>query len=245
IIMANPIPLGQNANFPEVDPIQPELELTPAAPNPEDDEEEELEEEELKEEEMDVDEDEEMDDPKIINPYEELLPQYADFQMKEQAKVEFSTLKRLANGDQRMNSFDDDLLGLDSALREEIQSRNKMEQLVVELGKQVQEIKESDVRAENKKLNTMINTVEENAKYHRESAEYYRNNLARVSWHHNHLRHWSFEVQGQLPPHMRYRETPYVAPAIPVAHDDPNELYVVARNATTVPAVDDDDSATP
>ncbi|GJU67877.1 hypothetical protein Tco_1254136 [Tanacetum coccineum] len=52
---------------------------------------------------------------------------------------------------------------------------------------------------------------------------------------------------GLLPPYVRYRETPYVAHAIlvvPVTHDDPNDPYVTARNAATVPAVDDDGSAT-
>ncbi|GKC87131.1 hypothetical protein Tco_1147780 [Tanacetum coccineum] len=106
--------------------------------------------------------------------------------MKDYVEVEFSTLKMLANGDRHMNLFDDDLSRLDSALREEIQSRIKMEQLVAEL--------------------------------------------------------------GLLPPHMRYQETPCVAPTvlvILVAHDDPNDSYVATHNAATVPAVDDDGSATP
>ncbi|GKC65458.1 hypothetical protein Tco_1098056 [Tanacetum coccineum] len=331
IIMANPLPPGHNADFLEVEPIQPkpaqdmpdlnevlsyveedpeeEPELAPAAPanmngwiewdvlldnlrevpveNPEDDE----------EEEMDVDKDEEMDDPEIIHPYEEMDPVYrpppdsdsepeeavapvgsssTDFssnqrkvftpgllgknvdalyykvkslaqQIKDRAEAEFITLKRLNNGDRCINSFDDDFSGLDSVLREEIQSRGKIEQLVPELGKQVQEMKESDVRAENKKLKKILMTTEESDEYHHKSTEYYHNNLARVSWHHHHLRHWSFEVQGLLPPHMHYRETPYVAPAIPVVpvtHDDPNDSYVAARNAIIVPAIDDDGSAT-
>ncbi|GKC02557.1 hypothetical protein Tco_0994167, partial [Tanacetum coccineum] len=60
------------------------------------------------------------------------------------------------------------------------------------------------------------------------------------------LRYWSFEVQRHLPPHLHYQEAPYVPPTIlviPVAHDDPRDLYVAARNAATIPATEDDGPA--
>ncbi|GKA53226.1 hypothetical protein Tco_0746541 [Tanacetum coccineum] len=140
--------------------------------------------------------------------------------MKDYVEVEFSTLKMLANGDRHMNLFDDDWSKLDSALREEIQSHIKIEQLVVKLGKQVQEMKESDVRAENKNLKTMLKTAEESVEYH-----------------------------CLLPPHHAYQAWRHQVSCtnvlvILVAHDDPNDLYVAVCNATTVIVIDDDGSAT-
>ncbi|GKF70951.1 hypothetical protein Tco_0204008, partial [Tanacetum coccineum] len=75
----------------------------------------------------------------------------------------------------------------------------------------------------------------------------HRRDLDCVTWHHRHLRYWSFEVQRHLTPHLHYQETPYVAPTvpvIPVAHDDLEDPYVAARDATTVPVIDDDDPTT-
>ncbi|GKG11538.1 hypothetical protein Tco_0342938 [Tanacetum coccineum] len=73
-----------------------------------------------------------------------------------------------------------------------------------------------------------------------------RKDLDRVTWHHHHLRYWSFEVQRHLPPHLHCRETPYVTPTVPVVpvdHDDPADLYVVVRDAAIVPATNNDDPA--
>ncbi|GJX58580.1 putative reverse transcriptase domain-containing protein [Tanacetum coccineum] len=63
-------------------------------------------------------------------------------QMKDRAETEFSNLKRLANVD-----------------RDEIQRRNQMQQMVTELGKQVQELQEDDVRKENKKLKMVLEST--------------------------------------------------------------------------------------
>nr|GEV02054.1 putative reverse transcriptase domain-containing protein [Tanacetum cinerariifolium] len=140
-----------------------------------------------------------------------------------------------------MNSFDDDLSELDSALREEILSRSKMGQLVVDLSRQFQEMKEEDARVENKVLKEMLKTAQERAEYHRESAEYYRYCLARVSWHHHHLSRWDFKTKRHLPRDMHYRQVPYnlaTDPAVRARSDDP---YVTARDADNIPARDDDD----
>ncbi|GJR33771.1 putative reverse transcriptase domain-containing protein [Tanacetum coccineum] len=56
---------------------------------------------------------------------------------------------------------------------EEILSRSKMGQLVADLSRQLQEMKEGDSR-ENKVLREMLKTTQERAEYHHESAEYYR-----------------------------------------------------------------------
>ncbi|GJT05312.1 hypothetical protein Tco_0839774, partial [Tanacetum coccineum] len=57
--------------------------------------------------------------------------------------------------------------------------------------------------------------------------------LDRATWYYRQLRHWSLEVQRYLPPHLHYQEAPYVpptAPVVPVAHDDPRDPYVAARD---------------
>nr|GEV47743.1 hypothetical protein [Tanacetum cinerariifolium] len=82
-------------------------------------------------------------------------------QMKDRAKTEFLTMNRLANVDRGMKEFKYDLTGLDSALRDEIQRHNQMEQMVTKLGKQVQELKEDDVRKENKRLKMMLGSSED------------------------------------------------------------------------------------
>nr|GFB94517.1 hypothetical protein [Tanacetum cinerariifolium] len=86
-----------------------------------------------------------------------------------------------------MNSFDDDLSELDSALREQILSNSKMEQLVTALSRQFQEMKEENARLENKELMKMLKTAQDRAEYYRESDEYYRHHLARVSWHYHQI----------------------------------------------------------
>nr|GEY65267.1 putative reverse transcriptase domain-containing protein [Tanacetum cinerariifolium] len=58
---------------------------------------------------------------------------------------------------------------------------------------------------------------------------------------------WSIEVQEHIPTHLHYQEAPYVLPSAPVApvtHDDPRDLDVVARDAATIPAIDDNNPAT-
>nr|GEY17220.1 hypothetical protein [Tanacetum cinerariifolium] len=94
--------------------------------------------------------------------------------MKDRAKTEFLTMNRLANVDRGMKEFKYDLTGLDSALRDEIQRHNQMEHMVTKLGKQVQDLKEDDVRKENKRLKMMLGSAEDCIRFHRER-------LARVS----------------------------------------------------------------
>ncbi|GJW04496.1 putative reverse transcriptase domain-containing protein [Tanacetum coccineum] len=109
---------------------------------------------------------------------------------------------------------DDDLSELDSALREDILCCSKMEQLVTNLSRQIQELKEEDAWVENKELREMLKTAQERAKYYRES--------------------------------MHYREIPYdpaTDPATdPTMHAHSDDPYVLAQDAATVPARDDDDS---
>ncbi|GKB55087.1 hypothetical protein Tco_0905840 [Tanacetum coccineum] len=55
-----------------------------------------------------------------------------------------------------------------------------------------------------------------------------------------HRRVWHIEEDD-------YQEPPYALPEALLAsviHDDPRDLYVVARNAATAPATDNDDSPT-
>ncbi|GJR99589.1 hypothetical protein Tco_0316098 [Tanacetum coccineum] len=106
----------------------------------------------------------------------------------------------------------------DSALREEIKCRSKMEQLVTDLSRQIQELKKEDAWVENKELREMLKTAQERAEYYRESDEYYRHRLARIPY------------------------DPVTDPTMRARSDDP---YVMARDAATVPARDDDDSVPP
>ncbi|GJZ72771.1 hypothetical protein Tco_0636917, partial [Tanacetum coccineum] len=170
--------------------------------------EEKLEEDEMEiddKEEIDVDDEDEMDDSEIINPYEEVDPLNRpppNFDSEPEAvatPVGHSTLHPLPHirrflgivilfiprSDLCMNSFDDDLTELDSTLREQILSCSKMEQLVTDLSRQFQEMKEEN---------------------------------AWVSY------------------------DPAIDPAMRARSDDP---YAMARDATTNPARDVDDSADP
>nr|GEV13227.1 reverse transcriptase domain-containing protein [Tanacetum cinerariifolium] len=88
-------------------------------------------------------------------------------QMKDRSDTESHILKKFGRSNLRMNSFDDDLTELDSTLRKEILNHSKMGQLVADLGRHLQEIKENDARVENKELREMLKTAQENAKYHR------------------------------------------------------------------------------
>nr|GEW15149.1 hypothetical protein [Tanacetum cinerariifolium] len=87
--------------------------------------------------------------------------------------------------------------------------RSNLRQLVADLGRHLQEIKENAARVENKKLREMLKTAQENAEH--------------------------------LPQELHYREVPY-DPAIDAdmraRSDDP---YVMALDAATVPARDNDD----
>nr|GEU53163.1 putative reverse transcriptase domain-containing protein [Tanacetum cinerariifolium] len=225
--MANPLPLGHNADLPKA-----ELEDV-LAKNPKDDKEEELEEEESEEEEM--------DDPKIIHPYKEMdphnrpTPDYDSEPEEAVAPVGRSTLKLLPP----IRKFSSTFYVREGSSSTTFTANHRKVFAPMPLGKNVDALHSkvkssrdegSDVRTKNKKLKTMLKTAEESVEYHRKSAEYYRYNLARVSWHHHHLRRWSVEIQGLLPLHMRYRETPYVAPivlVVPVAHDDPNDKMLL------------------
>ncbi|GJR78409.1 hypothetical protein Tco_0149194 [Tanacetum coccineum] len=107
----------------------------------------------------------------------------------------------------------------DSALREEIMCRSKMEQLVTDLSRQIQELKEEDAWVENKELREMLETAQERA--------------------------GSFEMRRNLPQDMHYKEVPYdpdLDLAMRACLDDP---YVMARDAATVPTRDDDDLVAP
>ncbi|GJV17251.1 hypothetical protein Tco_1362574 [Tanacetum coccineum] len=188
------------------------------------DEEEEPQKEEEFKDEMDIDFDDEMDDPEVIYPYEveadvlppppssdsepedeivptgrstfQLLPPVRRFsvksisqQMNNQAKVEFSNLKGLCDVDRYIKEFDSDL-------RDEIQNRIKLEWNMTTLEDQVQDFVHGE-REENKKLKKVLEST--------------RNDLARVSWDHYHLKHWSVEVRENL----KYRsETPQHLPLI-------------------------------
>ncbi|GJX78170.1 hypothetical protein Tco_0324981 [Tanacetum coccineum] len=73
-----------------------------------------------------------------------------------------------------------------------------------------------------------------------------RGDLDHATWHYHHLRLWSFKVQKHLPPHLHNQVAPYVPPTAPVvlvAQDDPEDPYVAARDAVTIPAIVDDDPA--
>ncbi|GJX29705.1 putative reverse transcriptase domain-containing protein [Tanacetum coccineum] len=135
-----------------------------------------------------------------------------------------------------MSSFDNDLTELDSTLREQFLSRSKMEQLVTDLSRQFQEMKEENARVENKELREMLKIAQERAEYHHESDEYYRHRLARVSWHYHQLSRWEFEMRSHLPQDMHYREVPYDPSTNPVVRARADDPYVMARDAATVPA---------
>ncbi|GKD80225.1 putative reverse transcriptase domain-containing protein, partial [Tanacetum coccineum] len=139
-------------------------------------------------------------------------------QMKDRSDTEFWMLRKFDKSDLRMNSFDDDLSELDSALREDILCCSKMEQLVTDLSRQIQELKKEDAQVENKESREMLNTAQERAEYHCDNAKYYRHHLARVPY------------------------DPAADPAMCACLDDP---YVMAQDAATVPTRDDDDLVTP
>nr|GEX51574.1 hypothetical protein [Tanacetum cinerariifolium] len=106
----------------------------------------------------------------------------------------------------RMDSFDDDLTALDSALREQIQ---EMKKLMAELNEWFQQIQERDLRAENEMLRIRLRAVEEKSEYKHMEAEYYKNDFARVSGYYDDLRGHEYKVRNQLPLKKRYRERQY------------------------------------
>ncbi|GJV77533.1 hypothetical protein Tco_1509117 [Tanacetum coccineum] len=197
-------------------------------------EEEKPQKEEEFEDKIDMDDDEAMDGSEIIHPYEEVdplnpPPPSSDFKPEDViVPTSRSTLQLLPpirrfSGNfyvREGSSSDAFVANHHSALRDEIQCRNQMEQMVTELEKQVQELKEDDVQKENKKLKMVLEST--------------RNDFARVSWDHYHLRHWSVEVREHFPRHMHYRERPRDTTIVPVAHLDPDDPYVSA--ATRVPS---------
>ncbi|GJY90970.1 hypothetical protein Tco_0506166 [Tanacetum coccineum] len=102
------------------------------------------------------------------------------------------------------------------------------------------QIKNDDVRAENKRLRMMLDCSK-----NRTRAAW--RELDRATWHYHHLRRWSITVENLLPPRMQYQEPPYALPEAllaPVIHDDPRDPYIAARDAATAPATDNDDSPT-
>ncbi|GKA50287.1 hypothetical protein Tco_0743360 [Tanacetum coccineum] len=104
------------------------------------------------------------------------------------------------------------------------------------LHRRVRQIEKDDVRVENNKLRMMLDCSED-------CIRATRRDLDRVTWHHRHLRYWSFEVQKHLPQHLHYQETPYVpltVLVVPVAHDDPRDPYVAAHDVATFSATNDD-----
>ncbi|GJU89242.1 hypothetical protein Tco_1301665 [Tanacetum coccineum] len=92
-------------------------------------------------------------------------------QMWDMFRVESSSSKRLEGNDMRMDSFDDDLIALDSTFREQIQ---EMKKLMVGLNEQFQKIQERDLRAKNEMLRIMLRAANEKAKYNHMEAKRYR-----------------------------------------------------------------------
>ncbi|GJR62706.1 hypothetical protein Tco_1504868 [Tanacetum coccineum] len=100
-------------------------------------------------------------------------------------------------------------------------------------------IKQDNVRAENIWLRMMLDCGEN-------CIRTTRGELDRETWYYHQLRQWSIEVQRHLPPHLHYQEVLYVPPTalvVPIAHNDPRDPYVVARDAAPIPAMDDGDAA--
>nr|GFB03157.1 hypothetical protein [Tanacetum cinerariifolium] len=94
-------------------------------------------------------------------------------------------------------------------------------------------MKEKDARVENKVLREMLKTAQERVEYHRESDEYYRHCLARVSWHYHQLSRWEFEIRWPLAQGMHYREIPYDPSTDPTMRARSYASYVTARDAAT------------
>ncbi|GKC96080.1 hypothetical protein Tco_1161522, partial [Tanacetum coccineum] len=108
------------------------------------------------------------------------------------------------------------------------------------LHRRVRQIKNDDVRAENKRLKMMLDCSEFRTR------DAWRE-LDRATWHYHHLRRWSITVENLLPPRLQYQEPPYALPEAllaPVIHNDPRDPYIAARDAATAPATDNDDSPT-
>nr|GEU59771.1 integrase, catalytic region, zinc finger, CCHC-type, peptidase aspartic, catalytic [Tanacetum cinerariifolium] len=212
IIIANTLPPGQIEDLPEDEPVHPEsaLIIPHHAPmhlekEPELDPEFAPFAQAVPDNMNDVDDENKMDDPEIINPYEEvdslnqpppdfdselddgssatafttdhykvfaLRPMGRNYdalhskvntltrQMKDGSDTKFWILRRFDRSDLHMNSFDDDSTVLDSTLREQILSRSKMEQLVTDLSRQFQEMKEENARVENNELIEMLKTTQ-------------------------------------------------------------------------------------
>ncbi|GJY12511.1 hypothetical protein Tco_0381820 [Tanacetum coccineum] len=167
-----------------------------------------------------------------------------DKQMYDRYTTESKMLKRIDQGERRINEFDYDLAVMESELREQILNHSKMVQLVEGLSKQFQECrKEEDMRAENRELREMLRSTQERVDYYRETSEFYRNRSARVSWDCDQLSRWEFRVKEHLPHEMRYQEVPYDPAADPALRIRPDDPYVTARDAATTSARDDGDDA--
>nr|GEU76420.1 hypothetical protein [Tanacetum cinerariifolium] len=125
-------------------------------------------------------------------------------QMWDRFRVESSSFKRLEKNDMRMDSFDDDMTALDSALREKIQ--------------------------EMKKLMIRLKAAEEKAEYKYMEAEYNKNDFARVLRYYDDMRGWEYRVRNQLPLKRRYRERPYDPSTNTTSRPRCDDSYVMVRD---------------
>ncbi|GKE93874.1 hypothetical protein Tco_1574969 [Tanacetum coccineum] len=212
------------------------------------DDDEELEEDGVgdgKEEEMEIDD--EMDNSKVINPDETKegeLPPHIPANPKPEAEaatvgtgrlVPLTGHKLFTNTQVHRGSSSFAAIGYTpedltpSHIRSDLNA----------LHRRVRQIDPDDVRAKKNRLRMMLDCSENFIRTtHGE--------LDRATWYYRQLRHWSLEVQRYLPPHMHYQVAPYVpnnAPVVPIAHNDPRDLYVAARDDASVPATDDNDIA--
>ncbi|GKE68557.1 hypothetical protein Tco_1526629 [Tanacetum coccineum] len=220
---------------------------------------------EEEEEEMEMDADEEWDGPEWILPYQGADPLYppppaSDPESEAEAEAEvapipppvpanpepeavtvgtgrLTPLKRLFTDTQVWtgSSSSSAAVGHDPEDLTPSHIRSDLDAL----HRRVRQIENDDVRAENKRLRMMLDCSE-----NRTRATW--RELDRATWHYHNLRGWSIEVQKHLPPHLHYQEAPYVLPSalrVPVTHNDPRDPYVAARDAATVPAIDNDDPA--
>nr|GEX41607.1 hypothetical protein [Tanacetum cinerariifolium] len=131
-------------------------------------------------------------------------------QIWDRFRVESSSFKRLKKNDMRMDSFDDDLTALDSALREQIQEMKK------------------------------LRAVEEKAKYKHMEAEYYKNHFACASRYYDDMRGWEYRVRNQLPLKRRYQEKPYDSSTNTTSRPRRDDPFVMVRdNVVRVNAASD------
>nr|GFB08716.1 hypothetical protein [Tanacetum cinerariifolium] len=147
--------------------------------------------------------------------------------MFDRFRVESLSFKRLEKIDMRMDSFDDDLTALDSALKEQIQ---EMKKLMAELNEQFQQIQERDLRDKNEMLRIRLRATKEKAEYKHMKAKYYKNHFARMSGYNDDLRGWEYRVGNQSPLKRRYRERPYDPSTNTTSRPRCDDAYVMVRD---------------